>query len=187
MRVENNIQHQNFGMALKINKGAENALKKLPIETLETLEKAGEKLSSTKHFHVRVDDNLNAKIESGENTPFGLFDIGEYRAKEYGKQIQGDKVVPDQRILMIEEGNNDVIAGVARYENPGFSPNYNVWSMHHPLKTVEDIDTLSKIAKILDNAAEKAYHEQIVKEIEENRKQRIINNAVKNLLTYFGE
>ena len=60
MQVNNNVQSPNFGMALKLQKGSKEALKKLPMETIEKLQKAGEDLKDTqleilKYCDVLVD------------------------------------------------------------------------------------------------------------------------------------
>ncbi len=54
MQINNNPSRQNFGMALKINPNAIDALKSKPAEYLERLAKAGEILADTKHWDVEV-------------------------------------------------------------------------------------------------------------------------------------
>ena len=44
MQINNNVQSPNFGMALKISKGAKKALENCSNETIEELQKAGEAL-----------------------------------------------------------------------------------------------------------------------------------------------
>ena len=64
MQINNNYSSPNFGMALRIKPEAMEALKKAPMETLETLEKIGDNLKDTKYYHMEILENLEPRITS---------------------------------------------------------------------------------------------------------------------------
>ena len=64
MQINNNYSSPNFGMALRIKPEAMEALKKAPMETLETLEKIGDNLKDTKYYHMEILKNLEPRITS---------------------------------------------------------------------------------------------------------------------------
>ena len=64
MQINNNYSSPNFGMALKIKPEAMQALKKAPIETLETLEKIGDNLKDTKFYHLEIGEQASPRITS---------------------------------------------------------------------------------------------------------------------------
>ena len=188
MQIYNNVQtpQQHFGMALKIDKGAAKDLKNLSMDIIEDLQKAGEELKDTKFFHVRVDKNLGASIESDNDAPYGLFKGDKYFANRYGECKVNGKMVPDERIIMIEN-DNGAIAGVGRYVPYGKKPFYNVWNGLGSLGNVKDIKTLSKVAKILDEAAKTKYAEQVKTLANEKNAQMKVSDAVDKLMDTFGE
>ena len=63
MRV-NNISSQNFGMALKIKPEALDALKKMPRNEIEQLQRAGETLKDTKFYHLEIGKNGERIVDS---------------------------------------------------------------------------------------------------------------------------
>lgn len=64
MQINNNYSSPNFGMALRIKPEAMEALKKLPMEKLESLEKIGENLKDTKYYHLEIGENVTPRIVS---------------------------------------------------------------------------------------------------------------------------
>ena len=79
-------------------------------------------------------------------------------------------------------------AGVARYLPEGSpEPDFNVWDLFGPCTNVQDINTLSKVAKILDDVAVKRYEEGIKTAEELAVKKANVNKAVGNLLDLYGE
>lgn len=189
MQINNSVQtpQQHFGMALRVDKGAAKELKTLPMEIIENLQKAGEELKDTKFFHVRVDDKLGAKIESDKDAPYGFFKGDKYFAKSNGIHKVNGEVVPDERIIMIENEHGS-IAGVGRYVPYGKTePFYNVWNWLGSLDNVKDIKTISKVAKILDEAAKTKYAEQMKALANEKNAQMKVSDAVDKLIDTFGE
>lgn len=185
----NNVQtpQQHFGMALRVDKGAAKELKSLPMEVIENLQKAGEELKDTKFFHVRVDDKLGAKIESDKDAPYGLFNNGEYFANRHGICKSAGEIVPDDRILMIDDAHGS-FAGVGRYVPYGETkPFYNVWDWSGPCEKVDNINTLAKVAKILDEAAKTKYAQQVETLANEKNTQMKVSGAVDKLIDTFGE
>ncbi len=63
-QINNNYSSPNFGMALRIKPEAMQALKKAPMETLESLEKIGDNLKDTKHYHMEILKDLEPRITS---------------------------------------------------------------------------------------------------------------------------
>lgn len=60
MQINNNFNRfssPQFGMALKLNKGAEKYLQKQGMETLEKLSKAGEDMADFKYWDLEVNEN----------------------------------------------------------------------------------------------------------------------------------
>ena len=162
MEVNRNYQSPNFGMALRIKKGAKEALQDCSMETIKQLQEAGEKLKDTKFYHVVVNDDLSAEVKAPKDAYFGFF----------GKH----KVTPFTE------------AGVARYLPEGSpEPDFNVWNLFGPCTNVQDINTLSKVAKILDDVAVKRYEEGIKTAEELAVKKANVNKAVGNLLDLYGE
>ena len=62
MQINNNYSSPNFGMALRISKGARKALENASFDEIEALEKAGKELKDTKFYHVAVDENLKCNL-----------------------------------------------------------------------------------------------------------------------------
>lgn len=187
MQLNNNVQSPNFGMALKINKGAQEALNKLPMETIEKLQKAGEELKDTKFYHVAVDNNLGAKITADKDAYFGLFRTKDYQAIAHGKTMEDGKLVPDKNIIMIADNRGNSIYGVGRYLHLGESkPFFNAWGLY-PLINVQDVTSLANIAKILDDAAITKYEELATKQAAEISDKAEVSKVVVKLLDTFGE
>lgn len=188
MQVNNNVQSPNFGMALKISKGAKRALKKLPMETIEKLQKAGADLKDTKFYHVEVGDNLSAKLKANKNAYFGLFKTKDYSANKHGvANIDGKFLVPDDRIIMVERNDIGTIAGVGRYVTHGkIKPLFNVWDAAGPVNDVNSINKLAKVAKILDRVAAEKCYQKVAGETQVITKKAKVSEAVDNLLDSFG-
>ena len=196
MLANYNVQSPNFGMALKISKGAQAKLKDLPMSTIEKLQKAGEDLKDTRFYHVKVDDNLSTKLTADKDAYFGPFKTEKY-STHYGTERNGngEDVISD-RILMIDklksrpyspEGYKETIAGVARYVPYGESePFFDVWGLA-PYNKINDTDSLACIAKILDGVAVDKYAETAEKLKAANLEKTRVSEAVDKLLDTFAE
>lgn len=199
MEVNRNYQSPNFGMALRIKKGAKEALQDCSMETIKQLQEAGEKLKDTKFYHVVVNDDLSAEVKAPKDAYFGFFGKqfgdnieGNYVARRHGVSKNKGQDVTDNRIIMIDRDNGMreayAEAGVARYLPEGSpEPDFNVWNLFGPCTNVQDINTLSKVAKILDDVAVKRYEEGIKTAEELAVKKANVNKAVGNLLDLYGE
>ena len=190
MQVNNNVQSPNFGMALRINKNAQKALKELPLETIEQLQKAGEELKNTEFYHVGIfekDGKLSAAIESDKDAYFGLFkERNRYSATRNGITKENGKVVPDDRIIMIDQGGVDCY-GVSRYMPYGENkPFYNTWGHFGPIDTPSQVSELATVAKLLDSVAQEKYVEQQAKIAKEVIEREKVVGAVENLIDKFG-
>lgn len=189
MEIRNNVQSPNFGMALKISKGARKALADSSIETVQKLQKAGEELKDTQFFHVKVDNDLGAKIESDENAYFGLFGRtgDEYSATKYGESKTDGRMVTDDRIILIDN-KHGTIAGIGRYVPfQETKPFYNAWGALGPYNTVQNVNELANIAKILDKVAAEKHYQSLAEASKKLAEQSKINNAIDNLMDAFGE
>jgi len=188
MQVNNNVQSPNFGMALKINKGARKALENLPMETIERLQKAGEELKDTKYYHVTVGDDLKANITADKNAYFGLFENKKYLASNGVEKVNGENVLSDRIVIINDKNTKRDIAGVSRYVPYGKTePFFNTWGSFGPYEHVNDISQLTQVTKILDEvAAEKAYQKSVKLSAEKVEKENV-TKAVDNLLDTFGE
>lgn len=188
MQVNNNVQSPNFGMALKLQKGSKEALKKLPMETIEKLQKAGEDLKDTQFYHVEVADDLSAKITADKDAYFGLFPklMSGHFAIKNGTTKEAGKMVPADNIIMIEN-DGGTIAGVARYVPYGETkPFFNAWGPVGAYNTVGDVPKLAKLAKILDTAAAEQYSKNLQKTINTNIEKEKVSKAVDEMLDNFG-
>lgn len=68
MQINNNFNRYSapqFGMALKVNKGAGKFLEKYSMETLQKLEKAGDEMADFKHWDLEVNE-YGLRIKSKE-------------------------------------------------------------------------------------------------------------------------
>lgn len=189
MQINNNVQSPNFGMALKISKGAKEALKDLPMETIKDLQKAGEELKNTQFYHVKVNDELKAAITADKDAYFGQFQKLEsgHSATRNGITKTNGKEVPDERKIMIDN-EHGTIAGVARYVPYGETePFFNAWGPVGAYNTVGDVPQLANLAKILDTAAAEQYSKNLQKTINSNIEKDKVSKAVDGLLDTFGE
>lgn len=188
MQVNNNVQSPNFGMALKISKGAQQALKELPMETIERLQKAGADLKDTKFYHVEVSDDLSAKLTADKDAYFGLFKTKDYSANKHGKQKTDGNLVTDDRIILIEDNKaGGTIAGIGRYVPWGKSqPFFDTWSAIGPANDVNSIGKLAKVAKILDGVAAEKSYQKAAEEAQAIAQKNEVSKAVDNLLDSFG-
>lgn len=186
MQVNNNMQSQNFGMALRIKPGARKALEECSMDTIKTVQKAGEDLKNTKFFHVTIDET-GCKLESDKDAYFGLFKNNEYKT-HYGEKKEAGKMVTADNIIMIENENGSTIAGVGRYVPYGKTePFYNTWDALGSINDVKDVPVLSKLAKILDSVAIEKYNEQLAGKTAAELEKAEVSKAVGSLLDTFGE
>jgi len=186
MQVNNNVQSPNFGMALKISKGAKQALKELPMETIENLQKAGEKLKDTKFYHVKVNDDLTAQITADKDAYFGLFKNKPY-SSHYGVERIDGRDFTSNRVILINN-NNYTIAGVSRYVPfRQTEPSFHAWGPLGSYTDVKDIRSLAEVAKILDGAAAEKAYQTTAKNAELTAEQAKVSKAVDSLLDTFGE
>ena len=65
MQINNNMNsNPNFGMALKVSKGAREILENASDQTIKDLAKAGEELKDTKFWHLNVLDDGTTEIRA---------------------------------------------------------------------------------------------------------------------------
>ncbi|MCI1273794.1 MAG: hypothetical protein LKG27_05095 [Clostridiaceae bacterium] len=64
MKIDNINQSTNFGMALRINPSAQKALENAPLDTIKSLQRAGEELKDTKFCDLEIGENLTPRIDS---------------------------------------------------------------------------------------------------------------------------
>lgn len=186
MQVNNNFQSPNFGMALKVNNGAKKALENLNIGTIEKLQKAGIELKDTKYYHLKVDNDLSAKIVGDKDAYFGKFRNGDIFAVRNGVKPENGLLVSDSNIIMIENPHG-TIAGVAKYvQDDKKEAVIHAWGLT-PYNSVRNITELSKITKLLDDVAVQKYTENLQKAAEETTRKGTVSKAVTNLLNSFGE
>ena len=188
MQINNNCSSPNFGMALKISKGARKALENASFDEIKTLQKAGEELKDTKFYHVAVDENLKCNLQADKNAYFGWFNTP-FFLTHYGatKNSQGLKEI-DRNIIHIygkkPMGVGTDLYGVARYEHEG-KPVFNVWDGDYALNDISNLDQLTSVTKILDGVAAEKYAEATSKTSQAARAKK--NEAIENLLDSYGE
>lgn len=189
MQINNNSSSQNFGMALKISKGARKALQNASLTEISNLQKAGEELKDTKFYHVAVDENLKCTLKADKDAYFDRFETPEFITR-YGTTRNSQGLTEQARnILLISKKNaynSSDLCGVARYEKDG-EPVFNVWGNGYVLNNLDSIEQLAKATKILDGVAIDKYAEatqNIAKATIENQNK---NKVIEHLLDSFGE
>lgn len=188
MQINNNCSSPNFGMALRISKGARKALENASFDEIEALEKAGKELKDTKFYHVAVDENLKCNLQANNNAYFGRFytnrlltRYGTIKNKEGLTEIARNKIIISGRPPM---GSDADLYGVARYEHEG-KPVFNVWDGDYALNDISNLDQLTSVTKILDGVAAEKYAEATSKTSQAARAKK--NEAIENLLDSYGE
>lgn len=191
MQINNNYSSPNFGMALKISKGAKKALENASLDEIKALQKAGEDLKDTKFYHVSVDENLKCKLQADKNAYFGRFDTNMYGTR-YGSEKNSQGLSETARNIIIIHGKRSSsgsgvdLFGIARYENEG-KPVFNVWNSGYVLNGIDSLGGLTTAAKILDGVAADKYAEA-AKEAAKASKETVQKNvAIGKLLDSFGE
>ncbi len=190
MEIRNNVTSPNFGMALKINKKLVNqkALEELGSETLQKIQKAGEELQDTKFYHVVIDNPNSAKIEADKDAYFGLFNGEKYQATKHGKQKVNGEIVPDERIIMIDDKNGNTLFGVGRYQfYEEDTPFFNAWGLFGAADSPKDIKLLARVAKILDNVAVEKYNEQLANNAAQEVEKKASQTVAGKLLDLYGD
>ncbi len=185
----NKCQSPNFGMALKIDKGAKNALKNLSQKELYSIQKAGEDLKNTKFYDVRIDKNLKCFLEADPKAYFGKF-----KGDKYYTRITGGDTCAN--LIMIGKDNIHGLFNplyiVTKYLNEMTQKaNFDViktgndflWQ-DKSLNKISDVSQLADVAKILDNEAVKK-SASIAKKNAEKVKENAI--TVEKLIKDFGE
>ena len=189
----NRVQHTPYFTSLYIKKGpeTETKLNMLPLETSNKILEAGKLLGkdgdegATKYYHVEVDENLKCKLVSNADAYFGLFNNEEYKTS-YGKAKANGVDVEDKNIIMIQTKNGHSIAGVSRMYQDG-TLTYNAWGVSGvSYTTIEDIDMLAKLAKILDGVAAEKYKEQVKKQQEVEAERKAVIQNTNQLLNLYG-
>ncbi len=188
MEIRNSSSNQNFGMALRIEKGAQKKLEKCSIDTINMLKEAGEALKNTKFYHVEVGDDLSAKLVADKDAYFGLFKLHDiYTARSHGLTKSEGKLIEDKRIIRIDNTCGRTEFGVGRYIPYGETqPFFNVWGPVGAYNTVNDVPVLTKVAKILDGVAAEKSYAATVQEAAEKAEKTEVQKAVGSLLDTFG-
>ena len=172
MQINNNPSVQNFGMALRIDKGAKAVLNECCPELIESLQKAGKEMADTKFYHIEVDPQLNTKMVADKDAYFGIF-----KSDEFPNAFSTDKNV----IIL---GNS---YGVSRNVPYGeTAPFFNVWDATGALCTAKDAERMAKVAKALDKAAVQKYAESLARLEAEDAQKAQVAKAVGSLLDEFG-
>lgn len=189
MQINNNCSSPNFGMALKISKGARKALENASFDEIEALEKAGKELKDTKFYHVAVDENLKCNLQANNNAYFGRFYTNRLLTR-YGTIKNKEGLSETARNIIIIHGKRSSsgsgvdLYGIARYENEG-KPVFNVWDSGYVLNGIDSLRELTTVAKILDGVAADKYAEATSKTSQAARAKK--NEAIENLLDSYGE
>lgn len=189
MQINNNCSSPNFGMALKISKGARKALENASFDEIKALQKAGEELKDTKFYHVSVDENLKCTLQADKNAYFGRFDTNMFGTR-YGREKNSQGLSETARNIIIIHGKRSSsgsgvdLYGIARYENEG-KPAFNVWDGDYALNDISNLDQLTSVTKILDGVAAEKYAEATSKTSQAARAKK--NEAIENLLDSYGE
>lgn len=188
MQISNNYTSPNFGMALKISKGARKALESASLDEIEALEKAGKELKDTKFYHVAVDENLKCNLQANNNAYFGKFytnmfltRYGTIKNKEGLTEIARNKIIISGRPPM---GSDTDLYGIAKNEING-KPVFNVWDGDYALNDISNLEQLTSLTKILDGVAVQKYAEATSKTSQAARSKE--NEAIEKLLDSFGE
>lgn len=187
------LQYSPQFTSLKINKGAEEKLNELPMETIDKIKEAGKILgkegdeNATKFYHVEIDEDLNCAITADKDAYFGLFETDEYKTR-HGIEKSNGKNVRSDRVIMIENKKGRTICGVARYvPYLATEPFFNAWGSYGcSYKNIGYIDQLAKVAKILDTVAAEKHYAKIADSKAKNADQEKVSKDVKSLLRDFG-
>ncbi len=163
MKTDNlKAQSINFGMALKINKRAASRLQTKTMSTLLNIEDAGERLKDTKFFHVKIDNNLQVKLQNSNRRFLPLINTDEFSSSR----------IPDSKTLKVQlkDGRN--------YHIEKASDNtYQITTANgQEVDNLVDIDLISNLAKALDDAT---------KDFEMSRKEA--TGIVKRIMNKYGE
>lgn len=190
MQVNNNYSSPNFGMALKISKGAKKALENASFDEIKALQKAGEDLKDTKFYHIAVDENLKCKLQADKNAYFGRFDTNMFGTR-YGIEKNSQGLTETARNIILIHGKRPMgsgtdLYGIARYENDR-KPVFNVWSSGYVLNDIDTLGELTTVAKILDGVAADKYAEAAKEAAKASKETAQKNVAIDKLLDSFGE
>lgn len=198
MQVNNNIQSPNFGMALKIEKGARKALQNCSLETLKDLERAGADLKNTKFYHVNVDDNLCCTLEGNKNAYWGPFRV----ADNYSVYLTEHNLERKDALIFKIPKLNVFDVGVTRIcSETDAKPTYKLWGWDKYYEKPEDILRLTHVARVLDEVetnlqngimkvingiAVKKDDEVAVQTLLKQQKQAHVTKTIDNLIDIFG-
>ena len=187
MQINNNVQSPNFGMALKISKGAKAALKELPMDSINRIQKAGAELVDTKFYHVEIDDKLTPRLTADKDAYFGLFKTKDF-STHHGIEKGSEALHAAKNVVMIDDNKTRrTVVGVARYMPEGETkPIFNVWGATGSYNEIDDVLHLSSIARILDATAVEKQCQKITKETAAKQEYERVSRAVNNLLDEFG-
>lgn len=198
MQVRNNLQSPNFGMAMKISKGARKALQDCSLETLQKLEKAGNDLKDTKFYHVNVDDNLCCNLERSKNAYWGPF-----KSENTYSVYLTEHNVQRKDALIFRIPNSDAFdVGVTKVSSgTDAKPVFEIWGWDSNYNRPEDILSIANVAKVLDEVstnlqdgimkivngvAVKKLGGASVETLSEAERQTQVTKTINNLLDTFG-
>ena len=180
MQINNVQSFQNFG-SLKYDKTPEMKAKmnELPMETIEKIQNAVRILgregdtNATKFYHVRINNDLSCSLEAEEGAYFGTFRNSEYQGIHSEKQ---------DNVLMVKNINGCDKAGVAKYQPIGETEFFRVWGFANTsYDNINHIESLAKIAKILDDVAAEKYSQQVEQEAAKQDERQRVAEAVNQL------
>ena len=142
MRIQNNVQSPNFG-ALIITPEARNSIRRCKdVEVLKKLIQAKKDMAKTEFFDIIVGQGLKCKLVSLKEAFFGVFKSDKYSNIKNGV---------NENILSMGEYN---ISRHSIHQNDE-EYGYSVWKTKElcNIDNAKSIDTLTEIAKELDNQA----------------------------------
>ena len=144
MRIQNNVQSPNFGALVKTPEGKLAIRRCKDVQLLAKLVQADKDMAGTEFFDIVVGKDLKCKITSLKEAFFGVF-----KNREFSNVRNG----VNEDILELGEYS---VSRHPIYQNDE-EYGYSVWKTEElgDVENAENIDTLVKIAKTLDNEAVK--------------------------------
>lgn len=187
MEIRSNVLSPNFGMALRINKGARKGLEECATDVIQNLETACYKIKDTKFYHVEVGDDLSAKLVADKNAYFGLFSEKDSTALRYGEAIVDGCYRTDNRIIILNNDCGRFAVGRFLPYGDDTKPFFKVWSNYGECDRVNYINSLASVARSLDLAAVTKYNEQLAAKNNVNPAVKVdVSKRVGKLLDKYG-
>ena len=177
MQINNNYSSPNFGMALRIKPEAMEALKKAPMETLETLEKIGDNLKDTKYYHMEILENLEPRITSPHANKYkGFITVTNPSDQMSSNFLQFDTVWDGTEIYDYKKGKN--VQQVIKYAS-----NEAALEAYKRIKTAPtSLEKAAILTKELDNRE----IERVAEAKAKDELAKAIENKANDLFSKFG-